>query len=836
MHRYLKVVEVVVLCAIVAAGLGAAGVVVADHGSSERTDTEAFASFGGDTAASPTGDYILAASPTDGGIVYNVSDRSDIQQVSSSVTGGLEAAWSGDTVAVSTTGGPVEVWDMADPESPQQVGTVAPGATDIRENLVFGPDGDTLYTTSPANNTMGGWDVSDPGDAEQKFETAIADTEEAPIDVHPDGDTVAVAASGGVHIHDVSGSGAPIEHPSQGGDSEYDEVAYSPSGEEILATSDNAVGDGEGLWVYDVEGDGSLSSEDAVVTGPSVLSAAWSEYGDHIVAMPSTDGGTGMATYARQTGGGFGLEESYGTAQPVNPIQRTAIEFFGVGNSVSVMYNGDGTDAQLEIRQGYLDVASGSNITIDGEPADDPTEAVHYERIGNVSYEVTVDGQTFEADPSNVTVDDGGSGFVESAGDGWAIQAGDTTESVTVTFEHTESTASDSVTVDVTPHATPTGMEVDGIEDRMLLDEVAAADVSVTTAEGETINPPSEAWVVDSENESVAEGYAAGLLSSTGTPGETAVTVGYNSTTEDFWINDTRDVRVMPNGTLHNQLPKTVRVGQPFNADPVIIHDWGDGTYTREIDPGGVLWGALGTDLVNLGGGEFEATAPGEYTVEGTYERTGETGTQYTAGDTGLVRASDTFSGVRFVVGDETPAAGENVSVAVEINQSGTWVEVSDSTGAVGGPVPYANTTDGADPTTYATDLQGVTVGENNTTIRFEEPGEYDLMALYEDGGIVYQSEGEEISVEADTRYADWEDLTMGERALVIFSDWTAIALLAATVIGALAGAAGGTVPAIGGFMVVLVAGWAIGFIPVVIVAGSFVVVVGMVFVRSMVG
>ena len=186
----------------------------------------------------------------------------------------------GHTLASSNSGGTIQLWDVADPAHPQPLGPIQinPGSVVIYpdlfvSSLAFSPDGHTLA----GGNTHGSiqlWDVADPAHPRQLGPNLAGNT----VAFSPDGHTLASGSSDGtVRLWDVTDPGDPRPlGPILAGNAgaAVDSVAFSPDGH-TLASGDY----GGTVRLWDVTHPGDPRPLGPILTGSAVASVAFSPDG-----------------------------------------------------------------------------------------------------------------------------------------------------------------------------------------------------------------------------------------------------------------------------------------------------------------------------------------------------------------------------------------------------------------------------------------------------------------------------------------------------------------------------------------------------------------------------
>ena len=211
------------------------------------------AGFVHSVAFSPDG-HTLASGNSDGTVrLWDVADPAYPRPLGQPLPGGLgsgtvsgpaviqSVAFSpdGHTLASSDDSGTIQLWDVADPARPQQLGqTALPSSFPDAQSVAFSPDGRTLAIGSADGKT---WllDIADPTQPRPLGPSLTSST--APVQsvaFSPGGHTLAIgSASGTVRLWDVADPAhpRPLGQPLTGGGAEVNSVAFSPDGHTVAS-------------------------------------------------------------------------------------------------------------------------------------------------------------------------------------------------------------------------------------------------------------------------------------------------------------------------------------------------------------------------------------------------------------------------------------------------------------------------------------------------------------------------------------------------------------------------------------------------------------------------
>ena len=158
-----------------------------------------------------------------------------------------------DTLASGDVGGPVRLWDVADPAHPQPLGRLlASSHGDSVEAVAFSPDGHTLACGN-LDGTVQLWNVADPAHPGRSARPWPAANRVDAVAFSPDGHTL---ASGSLRRHGPAvGCRRPAHTPGRSAsrwpaDSAVNAVAFSPDGHTLAGASSDGI---TRLWNLNVD-------------------------------------------------------------------------------------------------------------------------------------------------------------------------------------------------------------------------------------------------------------------------------------------------------------------------------------------------------------------------------------------------------------------------------------------------------------------------------------------------------------------------------------------------------------------------------------------------------
>ncbi|MFD4291718.1 NACHT and WD repeat domain-containing protein [Rhodococcus sp. NPDC058505] len=189
-----------------------------------------------------------------------------------------------------TTGGQVQVWDVADPARPRPLGEPITIRTRFTWELAFSPDNRTL-ATGDDDTSVQLWNLTDPA-----HPIPWGDRLDGPSNLvrtaafSPDGSTlVAADADGGVFAWRVDDPARPVpQHVDDGGGGAgINAVSFAPDGSAMATGSDDQT-----VVMWDRAEDGSLTVRQPALRGHSgtVYSVSFGSDGRHVVS--GSDDGT----------------------------------------------------------------------------------------------------------------------------------------------------------------------------------------------------------------------------------------------------------------------------------------------------------------------------------------------------------------------------------------------------------------------------------------------------------------------------------------------------------------------------------------------------------------
>ncbi|GAA1020580.1 hypothetical protein Aple_078720 [Acrocarpospora pleiomorpha] len=187
--------------------------------------------------------------------LWNIADGTEMSPLSQITVGPggrvLTLAHNGGILAVGGAGGTVTIYDVADPRQPTRVGTPLAGHRGDVQTIAFSPDG-SLLAAGSADHTVWLWNTADPRKPTQAGPPIEDPSSVLHLAFSPDGETLAVAASGeqkSVRLWNVTNPARPVllGEPITGPAGLINFVAFSPDGRSLAAgSSDNKA------WVWDL--------------------------------------------------------------------------------------------------------------------------------------------------------------------------------------------------------------------------------------------------------------------------------------------------------------------------------------------------------------------------------------------------------------------------------------------------------------------------------------------------------------------------------------------------------------------------------------------------------
>lgn len=197
----------------------------------------------------------------------------------------VELSPDGNVLATTqTSGGHVQLWDVADPARPVPLGPPIVTATRFTWEMAFSPDGRTL-AIGDDDFSVALWDIHDPGRP-----VRVGDRLTGPRNLvrsvvfGPDGDVlVAASADGDIYGWDVSTPSHPAPLPIRGDGHEggVNALSFAPDGDTLVTASDDHT-----LVLWDRDADGGLTSRPVPLRGHTgtVYSVAVGGEGHHVVS------------------------------------------------------------------------------------------------------------------------------------------------------------------------------------------------------------------------------------------------------------------------------------------------------------------------------------------------------------------------------------------------------------------------------------------------------------------------------------------------------------------------------------------------------------------------
>lgn len=214
-------------------------------------------------------------------------DRAGTIELPRPLGGGNVAELSPDGKVLATTqtsGGHVQLWDVADPARPAPLGPPITTATRFTWEMAFSPDGRTLVIGDD-DFSVALWDVQDPRNPVRLGERLTGPRNLVrSVAFGPDGDVlVAASADGDLYAWDVSTPANPVSLPVRAGghDGGVNALSFGPDGDTLVTASDDHT-----LVLWDRDGDGGFTPRPVPLRGHTgtVYSVAFGGDGTHVVS------------------------------------------------------------------------------------------------------------------------------------------------------------------------------------------------------------------------------------------------------------------------------------------------------------------------------------------------------------------------------------------------------------------------------------------------------------------------------------------------------------------------------------------------------------------------
>ncbi|MFD6856992.1 NACHT and WD repeat domain-containing protein [Rhodococcus sp. NPDC060090] len=191
--------------------------------------------------------------------------------------------------AAATSGGSVELWDVANPASPRRLGEPLALTTRFTSALTFGPKGTTLVTGDD-DYSVQLWDLSDPAAPRPWGPPLVGPTNLVRhAEISPDGRSlVLTSADGRIYAWDITDRSAPRSVPvTQGHSAGVNGVSFAPDSS-VLVTG----GDDHQVVVWDRDEAGGFTARATKLRGHTgtVYSVSVSPDGSRVVS--GSDDGT----------------------------------------------------------------------------------------------------------------------------------------------------------------------------------------------------------------------------------------------------------------------------------------------------------------------------------------------------------------------------------------------------------------------------------------------------------------------------------------------------------------------------------------------------------------